>query len=79
MTAPEIDREYTRMAEAHALDKHRLDWLEEKASAGQVQIARSLLDGGYEIAIRRKAGATTVDVYSGSLREAVDGAMGDYA
>ncbi len=60
-------------------DQHRLDWLEEKASKGQVQIAKSLLGTGYEVAILRKAGATTVDVYRGTLRDAIDGAMGDYA
>lgn len=79
MTAPEIDREYIRMAEAHAMDKHRLDWLEEKAAVGMVQIARSLVGTGFEVAIRRRAGQLSVDVYSGSLRDAIDGAMGDYA
>lgn len=79
MTALEIDREYTRMAKAYAPDKRRLDWIEEKAIAGQVQIAKSLIGTGYEVAILRKGGAGTVDIYTGSLRDAIDGAMGDYA
>lgn len=71
--------EIERLRTEHALDKYRLDWLEEKAAVGMVQIARSLVGTGFEVAIRRKAGALTVDVYSGSLRDAIDGAMGDYA
>lgn len=68
-----------QLREDIALEKYRLDWLEEKAAVGMVQIARSLVGTGFEVAIRRKAGALTVDVYSGSLRDAIDGAMGDYA
>jgi hypothetical protein len=66
----------TSSLDPYIMDKHRLDFLEKKAVAGQVQIAKSLSsNNSYEIAILRKGKAGTVSVYSGSLRDAIDKAM----
>jgi hypothetical protein len=52
-------------------DKARLDWIEQRANdkGAQVQIARSLLGSGYEIATKQG-----VRVHNGTLREAIDSA-----
>lgn len=48
-----------------------LDWIECRAMNGQIQIARSVLRTGYEIALVERAGVA-VAVYNGTLREALD-------
>lgn len=60
-------------AEVAALkkDAERLDWIESVARQKQVQIAQSLLKTGYEIAV-----GMSVAVHHGSLREALDAALG---
>lgn len=57
-------------------DARRLDWVESAASAGRLEIARSLLGSGFEFGFH-PSGACMVK--SGTLREAIDGAMGEKA
>lgn len=56
---------------ARHADSDRLDWVERRAMNGQIQIARSILRTGYEIAVL-EPGKMDVNVYAGTLREAID-------
>lgn len=63
-------------AERDALkaDAAALDWIEYRAMNGQIQIARSIMGTGYEVAVIERGAPTTVKVYSGTLRKAIDAA-----
>ena len=66
-------------AERDALraDAERLDWIECRAMNGEIQIARSIMGKGYEVAvIERAGGPVTVRVHLGTLRVAIDAARG---
>ena len=60
-------------AERDALraDARLLDWIECCAMNGQIQIARSTLRTGYEIAVLDRVGPISVTVEKGTLREAL--------
>lgn len=60
------------------LIRHRcvLVWLQAQANNGQIQIAKSLLGTGYEIAIIPRKGNQTVKAYNGNLAECIEQAMG---
>ena len=53
-----------------------LDWIECRAMNGQIQIARSIMGKGYEIAtIERDGGPVNVRVYLGTLRKCLAAAQ----
>jgi hypothetical protein len=54
-----------------------LSWLKHHCDKGQVQIARSLLGTGYEVAIVPRQGKTFVKAYSGDFGECITQAMHD--
>lgn len=56
-----------------------LAWLRHHCDQGQVQIARSLLGTGYEVAIVPKQGKAHVKAYSGDFGECLTMAMHDVA
>ena len=56
-----------------------LAWMKHHCDQGQVQIARSLLGTGYEVAIVPRKGAAFVKAYSGDFGECITQAMHDVA
>ena len=60
-------------AERDALkaDARLLDWIECRAMNGQIQIARSIMGTGYEIAVIERGGPMVVTVERGTLRQAL--------
>ena len=56
-----------------------LSWLKHHCDQGQVQIARSLLGTGYEVAIVPRKGVAHVKAYSGDFGECITQAMHDVA
>lgn len=68
--SPETLRACVAELEALRQDCKALDWIECRAMNGQVQIARSIMRTGYEIAVI-EPGRMAVEVYAGTLREAI--------
>lgn len=56
-----------------------LSWMQRHCDQGQVQIARSLLGTGYEVAIVPRKGKAFVKAYSGDFVECITRAMHDVA
>ena len=56
-----------------------LSWLKHHCDRGQVQIARSLLGTGYEVAIVPMIGKVRVKTYSGEFNACITQAMDDDA
>jgi hypothetical protein len=56
-------------------DREILDWLEKQASKGQIQIAKSILGTGYEVALLPKGGSVSVKVFKGGFRDCIEAAM----
>ncbi len=76
-SAQEIVRLQDELAAAKAelaACKELYGWIQFAANVGQIQIARSLLRTGYEIATIPKGGIMKVNVYSGTFDEAIDAA-----
>jgi hypothetical protein len=49
--------------------------LEKQANSGQIQIAKSILGAGYEVALLPKRGEVSVKVFKGGFRECIEAAM----
>ena len=58
------------------VDSERLDWIECRAMNGNIEIARSIMKTGYEFGIHAPED-TTVMVKNGTLRQAIDAAIGE--
>ena len=56
-----------------------LSWMKHHCDRGQVQIARSLLGTGYEVAIVPRVGKARVKTYSGEFNACITQAMYDDA
>lgn len=50
-------------------------WIKEQADKGEIQISRSLLGKGYEIALVPKGKASTVEVFTGDFFECIEQVM----
>ena len=78
LTKAQIEALYQHIEAVEAMaaqDAERLDWIERNCQNGQVQIARSIMRTGYEVAVMRRKGRDTCGVRSGTLRQVIDSLM----